>query len=381
MTPGLRSIVLLTSLAAAAARAEFAVAATDNKLILVDGARRVLASHAPDTFDLIDLSARPPRLVAEIPVPTSVIGPPLSLAVAPDEKLALDTSCMKVDPQDPTKQTADDRLSVIDLTTNPPRVIATLQTGLGPAGVAINRQGTLALVANRAEGSVSIFALAGPVVTPQGKLVIGNAASALASVAFTPDGKQALVSRDGDDLVTFLAVDGSRVTRTGRDLRTGLHPGARPYGLDITRDGRTAVVANDGEGTISVIDLRGEPRVAQTLRVGPTPEGIKLSPDGTLCAVIVENNSDKAKAAPAFNDFGLLEIFRVADGRLTPAGEAHIGHWSQGVAFSTDNRVLLVCNMVEKNLQVFAWDGATLRDTGQPLVLGGGPVAVRTADR
>ena len=174
MTPGIRSFILLGGLAAASARAELAVAATDNKVVLVDGVRRVMAMPARHLRPHRSFRpATPPR--RGNPVPTSVIRPPLSLAVSPDEKLALDTSCMKIDSQDPTKQTADDRLSVIDLTTSPPRVIATLPTGLGPAGVAINRRSTLALMAI-AEG-VSIFALDGSVVTPKGKVSIGNAAS------------------------------------------------------------------------------------------------------------------------------------------------------------------------------------------------------------
>ena len=51
-----------------------------------------------------DLSAPAPKVVAEIPVPTSVVGPPLSVAITPDESLALVTSAMQIDPADKTKQ-------------------------------------------------------------------------------------------------------------------------------------------------------------------------------------------------------------------------------------------------------------------------------------
>src|SRR5262249_53535554 len=40
---------------------------------------------------------------------------------------------------------------------NPPAVIAPREAGLGPSGTAINPAGTLALVANYREGTVSIF--------------------------------------------------------------------------------------------------------------------------------------------------------------------------------------------------------------------------------
>jgi hypothetical protein len=34
-------------------------------------------------------------------------------------------------------------------------------------------------------------------------------------------------------------------------------------------------------------------RVVETITVGQTPEGIMLSPDGKLCAVIIMNGSNK----------------------------------------------------------------------------------------
>ncbi|MGA2053011.1 MAG: YncE family protein [Opitutales bacterium] len=365
------------------ARAQLAVTSNDNKFILVNGVNQVVPNPPPDTASIIDMSMFPPKLVAEISnVPGSVIGPPLSVAVTPDESLALVTAPMKVDPKDPTKQAMDNRLTMIDLKAQPPQVIATLETGLEPSGLSINHHGTLVLVANRGDGTISLFGIQGKTVSPLGKMVIGTNTSLIGDVAFTPDDKRAIVTRDGDNLVTFLNVDGTNVTLAGRDVRTGL----RPYGVDVTRDGRAAVVANVGYGsgdndTISVIDLQAvPPRVVDTLSVGQTPEGIKLSPDGTLCAVVVSNGSIKPKDSPFFSDHGELVLFRVDGTKLTPAGQVAIGHWPQGVVFSNDNRTLLVCNMVEKNLQVLQWDGTTLKDSGYVIPLSGGPAAIRTAE-
>lgn len=376
------SLLALTLLAKPAA-GQLAVVATDNKLILVNGVTQVARNAAPDTLALIDLKTFPPRLVAEIDVPASVIGPPLSVAVTPDEGLALVTAAMKIDPNDPTRQVDDTRLSVIDLQAQPPKLIATLETGKQPAGLSINSQGTLALVANRAEGSVSIFGIAGKTVTSLGTLKIAEPTSGTSHVAITPDGTRALVTRDNDHTLTLLSIDGNKVALAGRDLRAGL----RPYGADISRDGRIAVTANVGPGngdndTLSVIDMAAQPpRVVDTLTVGQTPEGIKLSPDGTLCAVVVMNGSNKPKESPFFSDHGKLVLFRVEGLRLTRVGEAAIGHWSQAVAFSADNRTLLVSNMVEKDIQVLRWDGTSLRDSGERIKLKGGPVAIRTAEK
>jgi len=99
------------------------------------------------------------HVTGELEVPTSVIGPPLSVAVAPDESLALVTSAMKIDPGDTTKQIPHDRLIVIDLRSSPREVIASLETAVGAARVSIDRPGSLALLANRSEGKVSVFSI------------------------------------------------------------------------------------------------------------------------------------------------------------------------------------------------------------------------------
>src|SRR5437868_10495090 len=154
--------------------AQIAVSANDNKLVLVNGVSTVAQNPAPDTVAIIDLKQFPPRVMAEIEAPTSVVGPPLSVAITPDESLALVTAAMKIDPNDATKQIPDNRLSVIDLKASPPAVIATVETGKGPAGLSINRQGTLALVVNRAEGNVSVFSISGKEVKNAGTVKIGD---------------------------------------------------------------------------------------------------------------------------------------------------------------------------------------------------------------
>ena len=376
-------LVLPLLLSAVAGEAQLALSANDNKVVLIEGVSTVVQNPPVDTVSVIDLKQYPPRLVAEITAPTSVVGPPLSVAITPDESLALVTAAMKIDPSDPKKQIPDNRMSVIDLKASPPQVIATLETGKGPAGLSINRKGDLALVANRSEGTVSIFSISGKSVTPVGTLKLGDDKIGASHVAISPDGKTALVSRDGDDRISVLSIDGTKVEYTKRDLNAGL----RPYGLDISSDGKYAAVANIGRGggdadTVSLIDMTAKPpRVVDTVTVGQTPEGIKISPDGKWIGVVVMNGSNKPKNSPFFADWGKLVLLSPAGGRLVKVAEAPIGHWSQGVAFSTDGKTILVGNMVEKNLQVLDWNGSTLKDSGHSIKLNGGSAAVRIADK
>jgi DNA-binding beta-propeller fold protein YncE len=383
LAPLLLAPLLAAVVCSSMAAAQLAVSANDNKLTLINGVSTVVQNPPPDTVAIIDLKQFPPKILAEIELPTSVVGPPLSVAVAPDESLALVTSAMKIDPNDPTKQVPDNRLSVIDLQAAPPKAIATLETGKGPAGVSINRQGNLALVANRSEGTVSVFGVKGKEVTSLGTVTIGDEKSGVSHVAIAPDGRTAIVTRDGDSLISVLSIDGTKVEYAKRDMSAG----QRPYGAAISADGAVAVVANIGRGsgdadTVSVIDLTAKPpRVVDTVTVGQTPEGIMLSPDGKLCAVVVMNGSNKPKDSPFFADHGKLVLLRLDNKRLTKLAEAPIGHWSQGVAFTPDGQYLLVQNMVEKDIMVLKIAGEKLEDTGQRLKVNGGPAAIRTAEK
>ncbi len=375
------AVLMCHLLASAPARAELLLTSNDNKVQLVDGAVKVQPHPAPDTVTILDLGHFPPQVLGELNAPGSVVGPPFSVAVSPDESLALVGSAMKIDPADPTKQIPDNTISVIDLKAKPAAVIAKLEAGKAPAGISINRQGTLALVANRNEGSVSVFSISGHTVTSVGKVAVGDEKSGPSHVAISPDGKTALVTRDGDFRISVLTIDGTKVELTKREIRAGL----RPYGIDISRQGNFAVVANIGldsgdEDTISIIDMHAkQPKVVGTYTVGQTPEGIRISPDGKWVAVVANNGSNRSPTFPFFNDFAKLVLFRVEGLHLTQVAEGHVGHWSQGAAFSKDGKTIVVCNMVEKSLSTFQWDGAALKP-GPQVKVNGGCAALRTSE-
>jgi DNA-binding beta-propeller fold protein YncE len=378
-------LILSVLVVAAHAGAELAVSANDNKVINVNGTVKVVPNAPSDTVAIIDLKASPPRVVAEVNAPVSVVGPPLSVAITPDESLALVTASAKVDPNDATKQTPDTRVSVIDLKASPPRVIATTEAGKGAAGISINRQGTLALVSNMTDGTVSLFTIQGKTVTPAGTVEVGGEKAGGGMVAIAPDGKTALVSRQLDNKVSILAIDGTKVEYTKRDMT----PGVRPIVLDIASNGAFAVVgslagaASGDNDSISLIDLTAKPpRVVDTVGVlGPTAEGLKVAPNSSVFAVVVHNGSNRATDSPFYNNAGKLVIVRVTGKTMSRVAEAPIGRWSQGVAFSADSKTILVGNMIEKDYWVFFWDGQSLKDTGQRVKMNGGPAAIRTVEK
>ncbi|WP_439370129.1 YncE family protein [Bradyrhizobium sp. DASA03120] len=370
----------LASLASFTTHAEIVVSANDGKMVLENGSAVVRRQPLPDTVSVIDFTDGALKLLGEVPAPASVVGPPPSVAIAPDGSFALVTGAMKIDPADPTKTVPDDKLSVIDLKSSPPKVLATHQAGAGAAGVSINRAGTLALVANRSEGTVSVFAISGNALAPAGKIQLGDAKSGPSHAVFSHDGATALVTRDGDNKISLLTVDGTKVEYARRDLSAGI----RPYDIDLTGSA-AAVVGNVGAGsgdndTISLIDMTAKPiRVVSTVTVGQTPEAVKMSPDGSHVAVTVMNGSNKPPAAPFFNDFGLLKVYRISGTDLTPVAEARIGHWCQGMVWSKDSRHVVAQCMVENELIAFAFDGKALTRTST-LKLQVSPAGIRTAE-
>lgn len=359
-----------------------AVSANDAKVRLENGAVCVIENPGPDTVSIIDLTRDPPAIIADVEAPTSVAGPPYAVAVAPDESLALVSAATRINPANPAKIIAHNQLSVIDLEASPPRVIQALECGAGASGISINAAGTLALVANRGEGTISVFTIDAKSLAPAGKLQVGDPKSSPGHVVITPDGTRALVTRDGDHGLTLLNIDGAKVEVTDRTFYAGF----RPYGADMTPDGAVAVVANMGRGqgdvdTVSVIDLlKNPPRTVNSISVGTTPEGLKLSPDGRWCAVVLQEGSNRPVGSPFHQAQGKLVVLALNGTQLAKVAEAPIGGWSQGVAFSADGRTILVQNMVERDIQVFRFDGAALRETSR-IPLKGGGAAIRTAGR
>jgi DNA-binding beta-propeller fold protein YncE len=372
-----RSLLILVVLALvgpALAHAEIAVSGNDAKPKLTDGVVSVDPARGPDNIVILDLKGPMPKVIAQVDnVPTSVVGPPSSVAITPDESLALISASTKIDPDDPTKTTSDNTLTVVDLKANPPAVIAKLEAGQGASGISINKEGTLALVANRNDGTVSIFTISGKTVTPAGKVDTGNPKSGPNHAAISPNGKFALLTRFGDHMTTVLSIDGSKVEVTKRNIYAGLAPDA----IEITPDGNWAVMASIGMGagdsdTVSLIDLKQTPpRVVDTISVGQSPEHLTISGDGKWIAVSVQNGSNRAASSGFANPMGKVTMLTIKNGKLVKVAEAAQGGWPQGVAFSHDGKTLLAGNMVQHSVWVYSWNGKELKKKGEIPMKGG----------
>lgn len=359
--------------------ADIALSSNDGHTVLERGKQVAGKPPLPDSLSVIDLAQDPPRITATIEVPGSVVGPPMAVAVAPDESFAIVTSATKLDPGGVDGIGPDDRVSVIDLTSMPPRIAQSLQAGAGATVVRISPDGTLALVANCTEGTVSIFTIKDHQLVANGKADLGNPKAGPSGLAFTRDGKNVLVSRDGDSMVSVLHIDGGKITIDPRPITTAM----RPYTLDVNASGTLAAVSNMGRGdgdidSVSLIDLTSAPfRTVETVSVASSPEGLKFSPDGSYLAVGSQDGTTKPSGNVFLKEHGTFGLYAVVGKTLKQVASAPIGHWSQGLVFSRDGRTILVQDMVEQQIQVFRWDDKTLTE-GTPLPIKGGPAAIAT---
>jgi len=361
------------------AGAQLAISSNDGKGVLIKGVNTVPENPVPDNITIIDLNVSPPKVLATVNMPVSLVGPPQSVAIAPDESFALITAATKLDPADKKKVVPHNIVSVVDLKAKPPAVVQTVEAGLGATNVAINKAATLALVTNRNEGTVSVFTIAGKTLTPAGKITLGDAKSGPSSVAFTPDGKRALVTRDGDHKISVLTVNGNTVEHSKRDIHSGL----KPYPLGISPKGDWAAIANVGMGggdsdTIALIDLTLDPpRVVDTIAVGQTPESLTVAPDGKHVVVTVMNGSNKVPGSPFLNANGRAPVYAVEKMKFRKVADAKVGVWCQGAAWNKTSTLVLVQCMAEQEIQLLKFDGKSLKPAGA-IKVSGGPSGIGT---
>jgi DNA-binding beta-propeller fold protein YncE len=242
------AIAAAVFLAVSPALADLVVVAVDNHSVNVNGVTGPPKNPAPDLMAIVDVKSYPPKLVGTVEAPTSVVGAPTAVWIAPDESWAIITAASKIDPQDASKIVEDNRVSVIDLKASPPKVTQTIEAGKGANDISVSPDGTLALVTNRAEGTLSVFTVIGKQLTAASKVDLGNPKSMPSSLKFLPDGKTALVALYGDDAVGVLHIIGSTVTLDKQRIVTGVNP----YTMDVSADGKLAVVGNMGGGSTAI---------------------------------------------------------------------------------------------------------------------------------
>jgi DNA-binding beta-propeller fold protein YncE len=367
--------------------ADWIVSGNDGKYQRVEGRDTYPDNPKPDTLTLLDASRFPPQVKVQVEVENGIQGPPQAVAITPDATVALVGAPTRYD-QAAKKLLMDSFVQVVDLQASPPAV-GRLDVGSHPQGIAIDRAGRLALAACT-DGSVAVLGIEGNRVTLVDTLKIAQ--KRLAGVSFTHDGRHALVALRDEQGVAVLNVADGRVTDSGVRLSSGV----APYTIDVSSDGKWAVVSDVGlaglpsyagklagdADTVTLIDVSREPfRTVQHVTVPSLPEGVAISADGKWIGVQAMDGSNLTPDNPGRHARGKVLLFAIRDGQAVKVAEAPGGEASQGIVFTADNKYLIVQFNVEKQLALFAVNGGHLRDTGQRIALSGGPSSLRTTPR
>jgi DNA-binding beta-propeller fold protein YncE len=373
--------IVIAMLGLSAARAApYMIVGDDEKLLWDDNFKPILSLPGNDAVLILDLAdPMNPKIVGNLPLKNSVVGPPVNLAIDPTNSIALVADSINVTKEgDALKQGPDDKVYVIDLKASPPKLIDTITAGKQPSGLSINRAGTLALVANRAGKSITVLSIKGTAVKVIDTVDMGDEVS---QVVFTPDGKRALATKFSAHKVALLDVDGDKVTYNKFDLPAGLWP----YNVEVTPNGQIALTSDNGAAgssdgsvdTTSVIDLEAKPpRVIDRVVVGDGPEGLAISPKGNVAVSLILAGSNN-KPAYFYHRNGHLTVLRIDGKKVTKVKEIEVGGLPEAVAFTPDGRYLYVGNYLDKDISILRVNGTDITDTGKRFKLPGHPASGR----
>ncbi|MCS1411126.1 MAG: hypothetical protein M2R45_04322 [Verrucomicrobia subdivision 3 bacterium] len=360
---------------------QLVISGNENKIDLASGTPTVVQDAEPDSISLIDFSDFPPKVDHLYDIPNSVIGPPSNIAISPDGQLALISNSLKIDPADPSQYVPEAHVHVLDLSANPPRV-KQVDAGLQPSGISISAGGSFALVANRAEGTISVLHIEGTDISLAQTVSVCSPEESVSDVAIHPDGTMALASVQQGSYLAVLGITERQVILSQRKISVY----GKPYRVVITPDGEVGLTAGQGFGSaidsdaLTVIDLKSDPiRTVDYVPIGAVPESIEVSPNGKLIAAVMMSGSNLPAGDPNRTETGTVVLLSRKGTRVTLEQTLPVGPIPEGVAFTSDGDYLLVQSHPARAIWVFEVKRRRLKDTGLRIEVPGMPSSLRAA--
>jgi DNA-binding beta-propeller fold protein YncE len=360
--------------------APFMIVGNDEKQLWDDNGKPVLSPPGKDSVLIVDLAdPMNPKIVVNLPLKNSVVGPPVNMDIDPTGTIALVADSVNVAREgDALRTMPDNKLYVIDLKAKPPNFLKTIEVGKQPSGLSISPSGNLALVANRADKSISVLSIKGTDVKVIDTVSMNDEVS---HVAFTPDGKRALATKFTAHKVSVLDIAGDKVTYTKLDLPMGLYP----YNVAVVPGGKIALTSDNGGAgssdgsvdTASVIDLDAQPpRVIDRIVVGDGPEGLAVSPKGNVAVSVILAGSNN-KPAYFYHRNGHITVLRIDGKKVTKVKEIEAGGLPEAAVFTPDGRFLLVGNYLDQDFSIYRVNGTDITDTKKRFKVPGHPASAR----
>ena len=342
-----------------------------HSITLPNGKMATGSTYSPDSAVLIGFHGSQPFIGNGIELPGSVQGPPTMAWVSPNSNWAVVTSGAKAGSAPGAPLVPDTRVSVLSIEHGVPKLIQTVEAGLGPSGVAVSNDQKWALVANRVGGTVSVFKVVNKHLVDE-KIIDFGKDSSPTTVEFLPNSQDAVVVLRKRNALALLVreKDGYRAAPNMVSVWSS------PNTMDISHASGLIAVAGMDKVAPGVSILRADQTGLHELYrfpVAPGPEPLHFSPDGRILAVGSVNDSN---AHPERK--GSVSLYHLDEKSATKIAEAPVGHWPQGIIFSPDGHTLIVQNNTDQSLGVYHVEPEALTFE-RDIPLGVGPSASASA--
>jgi YVTN family beta-propeller protein len=231
------------------------------------GTRVYVTNYNDNTVSVVDVTSRPNQVIATIPVGRQ----PVEITINP--------AGTRVYVSDSGGQVYNNQVSVIDTASN--TVVATITGDNAPSGLAVNPSGTTVYVAN-GDGTSTLSVIDASTNTITQRVPL-NGSFGVSGVVVNPSGTRVYISGNDSRLIHVL----DTATNTIIDE---ISVNARPSGLALTPDGSKLYVAMGFHANeVSVIDTSSD-SVASNIPITDDPISVEITPDRKRAYVVAVSN-------------------------------------------------------------------------------------------
>ncbi len=254
--------------------------------------------------------------------------------------------------------TGNDAVLIVDLAKpEDPKIVATLpleNSIVGPpTNLGISPNGSIALVAdsitvtqengaNKAGPTNKLFVIDMKATPPKlaDTLTLGKQPSGL---SFSPDGKMALVANRGDGTISVLKIDGTKVTMTG-----SVQVSAGVAHVDFAPDGKHAYAVRSPDNRVAVLTIDGDKVTydkAQDIPTSLFPYNIVIAPNGKLALT-----ADNGGGGSSDGSMDMVSVIDLTGPHPHTLYRINVEDAPEGLAMSPKGNLAVVVNVNGSNM-------------------------------
>jgi len=353
----------------------FVLSSNDQAIAYQNNGIEVIENPGPGSLSHIAMTEDGIRVRHLENVPASIIGPPKSLAVRKQGGYALVTNAtLTKETEEGHERPPDSTVRLVKLSGGSLQVVDTVEVGTQPSGVSFFPTGGRAMVANRADGTLSLIALENGEIRELSRSEIALPSDSLSDVVIAPNENYALASLQKGGAVLLISLEEGMAPRAIQRIETG----SSPYALAIHPDGTMAAVADVADHNVTLLSIEnGKAAIIQRFSAGRIAEGIDFSPCGEWLAVSSFDGVNLTDDAhPLYGTSGGVYLFRREGKGFTPSHSLSVSGGPQMVLFTPNSDGLIVANTGAGQLLHYKLVSDRFELADRPLEVPGEPIAL-----